>query len=162
MKYYVIAGSVFEFDRFTKKKSAEMWNEGNTSVSLSDFLYVSSVNTLRGLSEIQGFYVGTWKNRSDISEIQSQIHIIKEKMKHDDMIKKITESLATISPLESVEIKAEVGPGEMIIPDNSYSVAPWSLSSTPLTIGSLDDPYITESRVREIIQEELSKLQTQP
>lgn len=156
MKYHVIAGNVFEFDRFIKKKSAEMWNEGNTSVSLSDFVYVSSVETLKGLSEIQGFYVGTWKNRSDVMEIQLQVHIIKEKMKQDEIFLKIQDAIVQFPPAEFPEKSTTI--------ENEVSWKPdpqWTLSASGENTLTLH-PYVTESRVREIIQEELAKLQTQP
>ena len=155
MKYHVIAGNVFEFDRFIKKKSAEMWNEGNTSISLSDFVYVSSVDTLKGLSEIQGFYVGTWKNRSDVMEIQLQVHIIKEKMKQNEILSKIQDAIVQFPP---VEISEE--PSTTIGSEVSWKPE-WTLSASSGNTLTLH-PYVTESRVREIIQEELAKLQTQP
>lgn len=151
MKYYVIAGNVFEFDRFIKKKSAEMWNEGNTSVSLSDFVYVSSVDTLKGLSEIQGFYVGTWKNRSDVMEIQLQVHIIKEKMKQNEIFSKIQDAIVQFPPVEFPEKSTTI--------ESEVSWKPeWSISVSGENTMTLH-PYVTESRVREIIQEELAKHQ---
>lgn len=151
MKYYVIAGNVFEFDRFIKKKSAEMWNEGNTSVSLSDFVYVSGVDTLNGLSEIQGFYVGTWKNRSDVMEIQLQVHIIKEKMKQNEIFLKIQDAIVQFPPVEFPEKATTI--------ESEVSWKPeWSISASSGNTLTLH-PYVTESRVREIIQEELAKHQ---
>lgn len=162
MKYHVIAGNVFEFDRFIKKKSAEMWNEGNTSISMSDFVYVSSVETLRGLSKIQGFYVGTWKNRSDVMEIQEQVHVIKEKMKIDEELEKMIDAHASLTFDEFDAKNGVIGPVGTITGISAVGSNVSNPISNQWFSTTNGNPYITESRVREIIQEELAKLQTKP
>lgn len=159
MKYHVIAGNFAEFNSFIRKKSTEMWKEGNTSISMSNFVYVSSVDTLRGLSEIQGFYVGTWKDREDIDEIQMKVKIIKEKMKIDEELKKMIDAHSSITFDEFDAKNGVIGPVGTITGISAIGSSPISNQWFSTTNG---DPYITESRVREIIQEELSKLQTQP
>jgi hypothetical protein len=68
-KYYVIAGSHEEYKTFILRKAMEMTIDGNTSISLSDFVYVSEPETLRGLRNPHGFFVGTWQKKSDIKDI---------------------------------------------------------------------------------------------
>jgi hypothetical protein len=68
-KYYVIAGSHEEYKAFILRKAMEMTIDGNTSISLSDFVYVSGPETLRGLRNPRGFFVGTWQKKSDIKDI---------------------------------------------------------------------------------------------
>ncbi len=72
-KYYIIAGNKQEFATFIKRKALELFNEGQTSISLSDFVYVSSPDTLIGMREPTGWFYGTWVKRTDISDILRQL-----------------------------------------------------------------------------------------
>lgn len=71
-KKYIVAGTQMEFRVWVanRVKNDVMHIE-------SDFVYVSHVNILRGLPDIEGYFIGTYKQRPDIAEIQQQIHIIK-------------------------------------------------------------------------------------
>ena len=73
-KYFVIAGNHHQYLEFAKQKVTEGW-PGDTTLSLSDFVYVSHSNTLRGYSKPHGFFVGTWRERKDIREILSLLAI---------------------------------------------------------------------------------------
>ena len=68
-KYLVIAGNRDQFREFIGRKAKQIWEEGHTSVTLSDFLYVGGPDQLRGYSNPQGFFVGTWRERNDIEQI---------------------------------------------------------------------------------------------
>ena len=46
----------------------------------SEYVYVSDIIQLRGLTEVEGCYIGTWRERPDIDEIRELIDIIKLKM----------------------------------------------------------------------------------
>ena len=77
-KTYVVAGNYEEFRWHIKNKLNRLWSEGlTTELTMSDFVYVSSVNQLRGLSTIKGYYYGSYMKRPDIAEIQNMIQIIK-------------------------------------------------------------------------------------
>lgn len=62
MKTFVIAGNVHECNEYCRIK------QSNGLVS-SNYIYVSSVSTLRGHQDIHGVFIGTWRTRSDITEI---------------------------------------------------------------------------------------------
>jgi hypothetical protein len=47
-----------------------------------DFVYVSGADMLRGMNTIRGFYIGTYRQRKDWSEIRDFIAIIKAKENH--------------------------------------------------------------------------------
>ena len=47
------------------------------------YIYVSHVDTLRGRSEIEGFYYGTYWSRPDLNDIKFAIDIIKAGQKID-------------------------------------------------------------------------------
>ena len=72
-KYYVIAGSHEEYKAFILRKAMEMTIDGNTSISLSDFVYVSRPETIRGLRNARGFFFGTWRKRTDSKDILLQL-----------------------------------------------------------------------------------------
>jgi hypothetical protein len=72
-KYFIIAGKKIEFDLFIRKKLSELYEAGNTSLTLSDFVYVSSRDTLRGHRNPHGYFIGAWRERSDIVEIFEQL-----------------------------------------------------------------------------------------
>lgn len=84
-KYYVIAGNAVQAKDFIKRKSLEMWNSGLTSISLSNFIYVPDVVTLRGVSDPHGFFIGTWRERKDIKEI---LFLLKVATHDRELIKK--------------------------------------------------------------------------
>ena len=64
---YVVAGNYDEYKAYVKRKPRIEFY----------YKYVSSIDTLRGLSEIDGFYYGSYESRSDINEIKTAINIIK-------------------------------------------------------------------------------------
>lgn len=68
-KYFVICGNRNEFNKFIVKKTDELWNQGNTDITMSHFVYVSGVDTIRGYSNPSGFFIGTWYMRDDIRDI---------------------------------------------------------------------------------------------
>lgn len=74
-KYYVIAGNALQANEFIKRKAEEMWWAGYSSITLSNFVYVADVLTLKGVSEPHGFFVGTWRERQDILGILCQLMV---------------------------------------------------------------------------------------
>ena len=68
-KYYVVCGNRNEFNEFIKRKAFELFGQGNTSISLSQFVHVDSVEKIRGIHEPTGWFYGTWKNNPNIEDI---------------------------------------------------------------------------------------------
>jgi hypothetical protein len=64
----VICGNHNEFQNFINKKTKELCNQGE-SISLSNFVYVSGVDRIRGISSMRGWFYGSWKDRPDIEQI---------------------------------------------------------------------------------------------
>jgi hypothetical protein len=71
MKLFVVAGNYAEFQDFVIRKRMKGFSY--------DFVYVSSPEMLNGMTTIRGFYIGTYRNRQDWSEIRDKIAIIKVK-----------------------------------------------------------------------------------
>jgi hypothetical protein len=75
-KIFVIAGTHEQFTQFVVRKAIQLWDGGNTSVSLSDFVYVSGPERLKGFNSVHGYFVGTFRQRKDIEQILEMIRII--------------------------------------------------------------------------------------
>lgn len=79
---YVVSGNIAEFKYITKKKwdkYHEKWAKGQKQEMYPNYKYVSSVDILKGLAEIKGFYYGTYEQRTDIDQIKLEIALIKSK-----------------------------------------------------------------------------------
>lgn len=77
MKVYIVAGNKHEFQAYVLRKAAEN--------STDHYVYVDCLLRLRGLDEVNGFYIGTYEQREDIEEIREQIAIIKYKNKSESI-----------------------------------------------------------------------------
>lgn len=64
-KKYIVAGNYQEYKFFINKKKLDS----------NDFVYVNDFKTLRGLKNIHGYYIGSWRNREDISDIKLAIEL---------------------------------------------------------------------------------------
>ena len=53
------------------------------AVKFPDYVYVQHVDQLIGLSDIDGFFIGTYKDREDYEAIKQQIEIIKSKKENN-------------------------------------------------------------------------------
>ena len=71
-KTFVVAGTHAEYVEWVERKG----------YNTKEYVYVASVENLWGISaeDLKGIYIGTWRRRSDINEIQQQISIIKSKL----------------------------------------------------------------------------------
>ncbi len=75
-KYFVIAGNRNEYMNFIVPMSEKLWKEGQTSISFSHFVYVDSIDRIRGVRDIHGWFVGSWRERKDILEILQYMMVI--------------------------------------------------------------------------------------
>jgi hypothetical protein len=60
---YIIAGNRNEFAEYVHRKVSEM------DIAASTYRYVVDINSIRGLINPVGAFIGTWKERKDIVEI---------------------------------------------------------------------------------------------
>jgi hypothetical protein len=74
-KIFVIAGSHHQAKEWIKQDIEKRINAGQTSLTLSHYVYVSSAADLRGYSDPHGVFIGTWKDRPDILEIVETLMI---------------------------------------------------------------------------------------
>ncbi len=69
MKTFVIAGTIDQAKTWIKMDAEKRYANGNTSISLSDYVVVNQSLSLKGFSNPHGMFVGTWWNRYDIPEL---------------------------------------------------------------------------------------------
>lgn len=89
-RFFVVCYNKEEFNFFVKRKIEECWKSGQTSVSMSNFVYADSVDKLRGHRNPRGWFYGRWMDRSDIE------HIIMTLMVAQDSPHKVLASLLTL------------------------------------------------------------------
>ena len=75
-KIYVIAGTYRQATDWMKNHASKRFASGDTSVSLSDYVYVRGDEQLCGLREVHGFFVGTYRERKDLRLIVQRIRLI--------------------------------------------------------------------------------------
>jgi hypothetical protein len=71
-KTYVIAGTKHEADYWIIQDLGKKYPT-NTSLSMSDYIIVTSPDQLRGMRDPKGIFVGTWKQRTDIFELLNML-----------------------------------------------------------------------------------------
>ncbi len=74
-KIFIIAGNHIEYKDWVQKNMMRLYSENN-SISLSNFVYVDSVDRLRGCKEVHGFFVGSYANRTDFEKIKDYIDLV--------------------------------------------------------------------------------------
>ena len=90
MKTYVIAGTKHEADYWISVDLGKKY-PFNTSLSMSDYVYVANEDTLMGVKDPHGVFVGNWLGRPDIKEIVQRLMINSTSM--NIALTKIYESL---------------------------------------------------------------------
>ena len=83
-KIYVIAGTAREATDWIKSNlQKRILNNETAIIGISEYAYVTGVDTLRGIRDPHGVFVGNWMGRPDIYEIVqtliwSSIHVNKQ------------------------------------------------------------------------------------
>jgi hypothetical protein len=73
-KLFIVTGNRQEFEFFIRKKADALVKDGY-SISLSDFVYVSSSLTLLGHRNVHGWFYGSYRQRADLNDIVTQIRV---------------------------------------------------------------------------------------
>lgn len=76
-KFFIIAGTHDQYRNWVKRNIDRIYqSDPSRSISLSNFVYVSRPDVLRGHREVHGYFVGTFRNRPDIRDIVQHIRYI--------------------------------------------------------------------------------------
>ena len=76
---FIVAGNLEEFKAYVDKKQDE-WTKCTKfpHYEFAEYVYVESAwQQLEGLTEVEGYYIGSYKNRDDLDEIKWTISRIK-------------------------------------------------------------------------------------
>ena len=68
-KIFVIAGNFEQANDWMKKDIKRRWEAGETSITLSHYIYVDSPTRVKGHLNPHGVFVGSWRERKDILDI---------------------------------------------------------------------------------------------
>ena len=72
-KTYVIAGTNQEAQYWIKQDLDKIHSSKPSSRSMSDYVYVSKAEDLRGIKDPHGVFIGNWMGRPDILDIVEQL-----------------------------------------------------------------------------------------
>lgn len=76
---YIVAGTPQEYEAWLRRKGLDR----------RAYRYVTNPGMLYGITNISGFFIGTYLNRLDIDEIQHRIEV--SKLKLSELVKVITQ-----------------------------------------------------------------------
>jgi hypothetical protein len=88
-KIFIVAGNVQEFEAYKAKKLVEWTEYSNMVDPFPEYVYVQNAWQLKGLNEIEGYYIGSYKNRTDLDEVLWCIKAIKGQQNNVDNLKNI-------------------------------------------------------------------------
>jgi len=123
-KIFIVAGNVQEFESYKAKKLVE-WTEygGELEGYFPEYVCVDNAWQLKGLNEVEGYYIGSYEDRPDLDEIEWCIKAIKGRMNNVDNLKGVVSVNTTVG---------STAVGTMI----SNTMLPISNGGTVSTIGS--------------------------
>ena len=78
---YIVSGTYEEYKQYRQKKFNEFLDQPPTQefVEFPEYHYIQHVGNLLGLVNPKGFYIGTYKDRPDLPEIELAVKIAKSK-----------------------------------------------------------------------------------
>lgn len=97
-KIFIVAGNHNEFESYKQRKLYE-WSVGPSAKidPFPEYVYVQNAWQLKGLNEIEGYFIGTYKNRTDLEEIEWSIKAIKGRQNNVDNLKSVANGSNGIS-----------------------------------------------------------------
>jgi hypothetical protein len=72
---YVVAGNQEQAYQYINRKLEERIRNGEEVSRVDDYSYVRDVDTLRGILNPRGVFIGTWRERKDIKDIVQQLMV---------------------------------------------------------------------------------------
>lgn len=112
-KKYIVAGNYEQYVGYVNNKRKDT-NNSNT-----DYLYVNNERDLRGVSNIEGYYIGTYYMREDISQIQDRIALLKRIQDNDREIDQLADRINAnkeISYTNEYSVELRINSVEMYTP----------------------------------------------
>lgn len=103
---YVVAGNQEQAYQYINRKIEERVRNGEEISKINDYSYVRDVDTLRGVSNPKGVFIGTWRERKDIKDIVQQLMMTQTH--HNPSLVKIWKEVRN-EPSNSVPIQPSQG-----------------------------------------------------
>ena len=72
-RIYIIAGTMDQYRQFRRQLADVLIHELDFDINHDDIRYVGGVDSIRGYSNMWGYRVGTWADRSDIKQITEML-----------------------------------------------------------------------------------------
>ena len=76
-KIFIVAGNIQEFESYKAKKLHEWTEYSNILDPFPEYVCVHNAWQLKGLNEIEGYYIGSYMERGDLDEVKWCILAIK-------------------------------------------------------------------------------------
>ena len=105
-KIFIVAGNVQEFEAYKAKKLHEWTEYSNMLDPFPEYVCVHNGWQLKGLNEIEGYYIGSYKNRPDLDEVLWCIKAIKGRQNNVDNLKNIANGANGTSAVASAVASA--------------------------------------------------------
>lgn len=93
-RVYVVAGKHFQYVEYKRRKHLE--NDGG----VEEYVYVNSVNTIRGVRDPRGVFIGTWRERTDIMDILMHLRLYQSHL--NPSLEKIWDSMKVTSTTQQI------------------------------------------------------------
>lgn len=75
VRLYVVAGNLYEFQEFRKRKLATSYWHQTMFPNAHDWVFVSTPNSLRGCTVEHGTFIGSWRRLPNLEGIFRQLMI---------------------------------------------------------------------------------------
>jgi hypothetical protein len=125
-KIFIVAGNVQEFEAYKAKKLVEWTEYSNMLDPFPEYVCVHNAWQLKGLNEIEGYYIGSYKNRTDLDEIDWCIKAIKGRQNNVDNLKNIVSVNTTAVGTMLPHTMLPIGNGGTISNINTTAVTQYS------------------------------------
>ena len=84
MNILIVAGNHMEFTAYKRQKlnQALMNDDAGLGMEVQAYRYVDSADKLRGMRDVTGVFIGSWRSRKDILEIVAQLRFMMTQRNH--------------------------------------------------------------------------------
>lgn len=84
MNILIVAGNHMEFIAYKRQKlnQALMNDDAGLGMEIQAYRYVDSADKIRGMRDVTGVFIGSWRSRKDILEIVAQLRIMMSQRNH--------------------------------------------------------------------------------
>lgn len=84
MNILIVAGNHMEFTAYKRQKlnQALMNDDAGLGMEVQAYRYVDSADKIRGMRDVTGVFIGSWRSRKDILEIVAQLRFMMSQRNH--------------------------------------------------------------------------------